>query len=40
MTAENSNLIQALERNVASVLLGKPEPIRLAIVTLLSEGHC
>ena len=39
MTAENSNLIQALERNIASVLLGKPEPIRLAIVTLLSEGH-
>jgi MoxR-like ATPase len=39
VTAENSNLIQALERNIASVLLGKPEPIRLAIVTLLSEGH-
>ena len=39
MTPENSSLIQALERNIAGVLLGKPDPIRLAIVTLLSEGH-
>ncbi len=39
MTSENSNLIQALERNIASVFLGKPEPIRLSMVALLSEGH-
>ena len=39
VTSENSNLIQALERNIASVLLGKPDPIRLAIISLLSEGH-
>jgi len=39
VTSENSNLIQALERNIASVFLGKPEPIRLSMVALLSEGH-
>jgi MoxR-like ATPase len=39
VTSENSNLIQALEGNIASVFLGKPEPIRLAMVALLSEGH-
>jgi MoxR-like ATPase len=39
VTPENSSLIQALEQNIASVLLGKPDPIRLAIVTLLSAGH-
>jgi MoxR-like ATPase len=39
VTSDNSSLIQSLERNIASVLLGKPEPIRLAIVALLSEGH-
>ena len=39
MTSENSNLIQALERNIASVFLGKPDPIRLSMVALLSEGH-
>jgi len=31
--------IAALEENVGKVLLGKPEPIRLAIVALLAEGH-
>jgi len=31
--------ITALEENVGKVLLGKPEPIRLAIVALLAEGH-
>jgi MoxR-like ATPase len=39
VTPENSSLIQALEQNIAGVLLGKPDPIRLAIVTLLAEGH-
>ena len=33
------SLIGELEGNVASVLLGKPEPIRLAVVALLAEGH-
>jgi MoxR-like ATPase len=32
-------LVQALEQNIATVLLGKPEPIRLAVVALLAEGH-
>ncbi|MBW3541338.1 MAG: MoxR family ATPase [Planctomycetes bacterium] len=31
--------IAALERNIAAVLCGKPEPIRLAVVALLSGGH-
>jgi MoxR-like ATPase len=31
--------ITALEDNVGKVLLGKPEPIRLAVVALLAEGH-
>jgi MoxR-like ATPase len=32
-------LIKSLDHNIATVLLGKPEPIRLAIVALLAEGH-
>jgi len=32
-------LVQKIERNIASVLLGKPEPIRLVVVSLLAEGH-
>ena len=32
-------LVRELEQNVATVLLGKPEPIRLAVVALLAEGH-
>jgi MoxR-like ATPase len=32
-------LVKALEQNVATVLLGKPEAIRLAVVALLAEGH-
>jgi MoxR-like ATPase len=32
-------LISALEANVGKVLLGKAEPIRLAVVALLAEGH-
>jgi len=31
--------IARLEANVAGVLLGKPEPIRLAVVALLGSGH-
>jgi MoxR-like ATPase len=34
-----STLIEALEASIASVLLGKPEPIRLAVVALLAQGH-
>jgi MoxR-like ATPase len=32
-------LLDKLRSNVASVLLGKPEVIELALVTLLAEGH-
>jgi MoxR-like ATPase len=32
-------LVERLESTIATVLLGKPEPIRLAVVALLSEGH-
>ncbi len=39
MTSDNSSLIEAFEQNISGVLLGKPEPIRLAIVALLSDGH-
>jgi MoxR-like ATPase len=34
-----SSLIESLEQNIAGVLLGKPDPIRLAVVALLAEGH-
>lgn len=37
--ADHHELIAALERNIASAILGKPDPIRLALVALLSEGH-
>lgn len=33
------NQIEALEKNVSSVLLGKPEPIQLTLVALLAGGH-
>jgi MoxR-like ATPase len=39
VATETSSLIQTLENNVSSVLLGKPEPIRLTLVALLAEGH-
>src|SRR5207248_8623955 len=32
-------LLGRLHANVASVFLGKPEVIRLALVSLLAEGH-
>ena len=31
--------MQSLEEAIGTVLLGKPEPIRLAVVALLAEGH-
>jgi MoxR-like ATPase len=37
--ADHHDLIAALEKNIASAILGKPDPIRLALVALLSEGH-
>ncbi len=40
LSAEQScELVAKLEANVGSVLLGKPETIRLAVVALLAEGH-
>jgi MoxR-like ATPase len=32
-------LIERLEQQIGTVLLGKPEPIRLAVVSLLAQGH-
>lgn len=37
--SEVHSLITALERNVSSAILGKAETVRLAVVTLLSQGH-
>jgi len=39
LTSEEANLIRSFESNVSQVLLGKEEPVRLAIVSLLSRGH-
>ncbi|HLJ11542.1 MAG TPA: MoxR family ATPase [Planctomycetaceae bacterium] len=39
MASQTHALVKALEQNIATVLLGKPEPIRLAVVALLAEGH-
>ncbi|MGH7200670.1 MAG: AAA family ATPase [Planctomycetaceae bacterium] len=39
MTTETSRLIHRLEEQIGGVLLGKPEPIRLAVVALLAGGH-
>lgn len=39
MATATSSLIEALEASIAGVLLGKPEPIRLAVVALLAQGH-
>lgn len=39
VTTEHGDLIQKIEDNIGSVLLGKTEPVRLAIVALLAEGH-
>jgi MoxR-like ATPase len=37
--ASAASLLKRLEENIASVLLGKPELIRLGVVALLAEGH-
>ncbi|MGE3314463.1 MAG: AAA family ATPase, partial [Planctomycetaceae bacterium] len=39
MPTETATLIEALEKNIGSVLLGKPQPVRLAVVALLAGGH-
>ena len=39
VASENGNLIGILESNIAKVILGKPDVIRLAVVALLGEGH-
>lgn len=38
-TQDAHRLVRDLEANIASVLLGKPEPIRLVVVALVSKGH-
>src|SRR5207253_11015451 len=37
--SSSTALLERLRGNVASVLLGKPDVIRLALVGLLAEGH-
>lgn len=37
--AEDHSLIEGLERNVNSAILGKPEIVRLAVVAMLAQGH-
>jgi MoxR-like ATPase len=39
VTSEPNRAIRKLEENIAKVLLGKPEVIRLSVVALLAEGH-
>lgn len=39
MSPAHFSWIKTLEANVAKALLGKPEPVHLAIVALLAEGH-
>ena len=39
MASQIHALIKSLDQNIATVLMGKPAPIRLAIVALLAEGH-
>lgn len=39
MSSDNSALIGSFEKNVSQVLLGKEEAVRLAIVSLLAQGH-
>ncbi len=36
---EDHILIEGLERNVSSAILGKPDTVRLAIVAMLAQGH-
>lgn len=37
--SDTHQMIAALEANIGRVLLGKSEPIRLAVVALLAQGH-
>ena len=39
MTQETGRLIESLQTNISSVLLGKPDAVRLSIVGLLAGGH-
>ncbi len=39
MAEEHSVLVDKLEQNICSVVLGKPETVRLAVVALLAGGH-
>jgi MoxR-like ATPase len=39
MTEANSLPAEGLTKNIASVFLGKPETVRLALVGLLADGH-
>jgi MoxR-like ATPase len=39
VASEQQSSIRNLEQNIAEVLLGKPETIRLAVVALLAGGH-
>jgi len=39
VSTEAWKLVRTLEQSIGQVLLGKPEPIRLAVVALLSGGH-
>src|SRR5215813_14744174 len=39
LRAEPALLLERLRANVASVFLGKPEVIQLALVALLADGH-
>ena len=36
---ETASLVKTLHDNISSVLIGKPDVVQLAIVTLLAEGH-
>ena len=38
-SADLASLLKRLLDNVGSVVLGKPEVIKLAVVALLAEGH-
>lgn len=39
VTTETSTAVESLEANIARALSGKPDVIRLSVVTLLAEGH-
>lgn len=39
MTTETQNQIETLESGLARVLMGKPKPVRLVLVAMLSQGH-